>query len=162
MGINWGRGPIDGVIINKLEKHLDKRGSLTETFRIDELPNSLQPKMSYVSFTEPRVFRGPHEHKHQTDIFSFIGPGNFIIKLWDNRVKKKTYGNYMELFVGADNPVTLIVPPGVVHGYKNISKTEQAMAINYPDHLYKGWGRQENVDEIRYEDLDEPDFKMED
>jgi len=160
--MEWTKGEIEGVIIKKLVKHLDKRGFLTETFRIDELPENLKPVMSYVSYTEPGISRGPHEHKYQTDIFSFIGPGNFLVRLWDNRKSSKTYGNYMEFYVGKDNPATIIVPPGVVHGYKNISNLEQGMVINYPDRLYMGWGKKEPVDEIRHEDTPDSPFKMED
>jgi len=118
--------------------------------------------MSYVSYTEPGISRGPHEHKHQTDIFSFIGPGNFLIRLWDDRRSNKTYGNYMEFYGGQDNPITVVIPPGVVHGYKNISKLERGMVINYPDQLFMGWGKNEPVDEIRYEGKIDSPFKMED
>jgi dTDP-4-dehydrorhamnose 3,5-epimerase len=63
----------------------------------------------------------------------------------------------MELIVGADNPVTVIIPPGVVHGYRNISAAERGMVLNFPNRLYRGWGRQEEVDEIRHEDdIDSP------
>lgn len=158
---NWNKGQIEGVIIKKLVKHVDQRGFLTETFRLDELPENLKPVMSYVSYTEPGISRGPHEHKHQTDIFSFIGPGNFLIKLWDNRKDSKTYGCFMEFYGGQDNPITVIVPPGVVHGYKNISKLERGMVLNYPDRLFMGWRKKEEVDEIRYEGKTDSPFKME-
>ncbi|MGI6774355.1 dTDP-4-dehydrorhamnose 3,5-epimerase family protein [Acetomicrobium sp.] len=108
--MEWTKGQIEGVVIKKLVKHVDERGFLVETFRIDELPEGLRPLMSYVSYTEPGITRGPHEHKAQTDIFSFIGPGNFMVKLWDNRRDSKTYGNYMKFFAGEDNPLTVVVP----------------------------------------------------
>jgi len=149
------KGEIEGIIFKKLTEFADERGFLIETFRIDNLLNGLRPVMSYVSYTKPGIVRGPHEHIKQTDIFCFIGPGNFKIKLWDNRKKSNTYGNYMELWGGKDNPVTIIVPPGVVHGYKNISKEEIGMVINYPDKLYRGWGKKDDVDEIRHEDKED-------
>jgi len=142
---------IDGVIIHSLKKHIDERGSLIETYRCDILPEGITPKMSYSSFTEPGIGRGPHEHLKQTDIFSFIGPGNFKVYLWDNRKKSVSYGKRMILFGGVDNPITLIVPPGIVHGYKNISKTIPGMVLNFPDKLYAGWGKKEEVDEVRHE-----------
>lgn len=159
--ITWEKGQIEGVIIKKLVKYVDERGFLTETFRIDELPERVKPVMSYVSYTEPGVSRGPHEHKYQTDIFSFIGPGNFLIKLWDNRKDSTTYGKFMEFYGGLDNPLIVIVPPGVVHGYKNISRLERGMVINYPDKLFMGWGKKEPVDEIRHENEIDSPFKME-
>ena len=112
-----------------------------ETFRADTLPEDLKPVMSYVSYTEPGMGQGPHENKQQTDIFAFLGSGNLKICLWDNRSQSATYGVRTVVFGGKDNPITVIIPPGVVHAYKNISKTERGMVLNYPDKLYAGWNK---------------------
>ena len=48
----------------------------------------------------------------------------------------------------------------MVHGYKNVSRTVRGMVINYPDKLFMGWGRQEDVDEIRYEEKKDDVFSM--
>ncbi|MBA7589809.1 hypothetical protein ES708_31901 [subsurface metagenome] len=165
MIMDFKEGEIKGAIIEKLIKSSDERGFLVETFRIDNLPDDLQPVMSYVSCTRPGISRGPHEHNKQTDIFCFIGPGNFKIKLWDNRKESKTYGYCMEIIGGEDNPIRVIVPPGVVHGYKNISEEKDGVVLNYPDKLYRGWDRKEEVDEIRHEDKEDEfylDFIKED
>jgi dTDP-4-dehydrorhamnose 3,5-epimerase len=153
--MEFKKGEIEGVIINRLNKFTDERGYLVEAFRIDKLPDKLQPVMSYVSYTKPGIARGPHEHHRQTDIFSFMGPGNFRIKLWDNRKESSTYGNCIEVVGGKDNPITVIVPPGIVHGYRNISQKVAGMVINYPNKLYRGWDRKEEVDEIRHEDKED-------
>jgi dTDP-4-dehydrorhamnose 3,5-epimerase len=145
------KGIIEGVIIQRLVKNIDERGFLIETFREDTIPGNVKPVMSYVSYTEPGISRGPHEHARQTDIFSFIGPANFKVYLWDNRKGSGTFGNRQIIFCGADNPVTIIVPPGIVHGYKNISRLEKGMVLNYPDSLYAGKDKKEKVDEIRNE-----------
>ena len=150
--MNFKKGAIERATIEKLIKFSDERGVLVETFRIDNLADSLQPVMSYVSYTRPGIARGPHEHLKQTDIFCFIGPGNFKIKLWDNRKESKTYRCCMEIVGGEDNPIRVVVPPRVVHGYRNISKESDGMVLNYPDKLYRGWGKKEEVDEIRHED----------
>ena len=159
--IEWEKGQIDGVLLNKLTKIIDQRGFLCETFRADELIQDLQPVMSYVSYTEPGFTRGPHEHFEQTDMFAILGPANFMVRLWDNRKNSKTYGCYMEAYAGIDNPLLVIIPPGVVHGYKNISALERGMVINYPNRLYRGWEKKEEVDEIRYEADSQSPFKME-
>ena len=162
--MNFKKGDIEGVIIKKLTKYTDERGYLVETFREDTLPDRLKPAMSYVSFTKPGIARGPHEHLKQTVVFCFIGPGSFKIKLWDNRKNCKTYGKFMEIIGGRDNPILVIIPPGIVHGYKNISE-DLGMVINYPDKLYKGWNKEEEVDEIRHEDAEDKfylDFVSED
>lgn len=156
----WKKGSIEGVVVKKLVKHLDERGFLCETIRLDELPENLKPAMSYVSYTEPGISRGPHEHVYQTDIFAFLGPGNFRVKLWDNRKRSSTFGHCLTVYAGKDNPITLIVPPGVVHGYENISRSERGMVINYPDRLYMGWNKQEEIDEIRHEAQENSPFRM--
>lgn len=159
--VNWEKGRIEGVILKKLVKHVDERGFLSETFRQDELPKGTKPVMSYVSFTEPGISRGPHEHKEQTDIFAFLGPGNFLVKLWDNREDSPTFGSYMKFFAGKDNLLSVVIPPGVVHGYKNISSLERGMVLNFPDRLFMGWDKKEPVDEIRHEGDKNSPFKME-
>jgi dTDP-4-dehydrorhamnose 3,5-epimerase len=159
--MDWVKKPIDGVVMKKLVKHVDNRGFLTETFRLDEMPEGINPVMSYISYTEPGVSRGPHEHKEQTDIFAFVGPGNFLLRLWDRREGSSTYGCYMEFYAGQDNPLSVIIPPGVVHGYKNVSRLERGMVLNYPDRLFMGWGKKEAVDEIRYEDDPDSEYTME-
>ena len=163
--MNFKTGEIEGVIIEKLNKFYDERGFLAETFRIDNLPKEIKPMMSYISYTKPGVTRGPHEHKEQTDIFCFMGPGNFKVKLWDNRKESDNYANCLEVIGGEDNLIRVIVPPGVVHGYKNISEEVDGMVLNYPDKLYKGQGKKEKVDEIRHEDKEDEfylDFIKED
>lgn len=145
-------GEIDGVVVEELIEHSDRRGTLIQTFRIDSLPAGVEPVMSYVSFTEPGIGRGPHEHVEQTDVFAFIGPGNFELYLCDNRKESETFGNRKRMVVGKESPVLVVIPPGIVHGYRNISEAERGMVINYPDRLYRGRGEQEEVDEIRHED----------
>ena len=143
-------GPIAGVIVDPLQRFGDGRGWLLEMFRTDELQERHLPAMAYVSETLPGVQRGPHEHVDQTDMFVFIGPGDFHIELWDNRPQSPTFDNHMALRGGAARPVRLIVPPGVVHGYRNVSDAP-ALVYNFPNRLYKGMGRSQPVDEVRHE-----------
>jgi dTDP-4-dehydrorhamnose 3,5-epimerase len=143
---------MEGVIIKKLEKFSDRRGWLAELFRADEM--DYQPTMSYVSVTKPGIVRGPHEHKDQSDCFVFLGPGSFELHLWDNRNNSQ---EYLKLEVGENNPTLVIVPPGVVHGYKCVSQNE-GWCINLPDKLYRGAGKKEEVDEIRWEEKSDSKF----
>jgi dTDP-4-dehydrorhamnose 3,5-epimerase len=144
-------GRIDGVIWKTLTKFRDPRGWLCELFRHDEVPAEFHPVMAYISLTETGVARGPHEHVEQADFFCFIGPSNFRIYLWDNRRQSPTFMNREVRTAGADAPAALIVPPGVVHAYKNVGG-EPGLVFNCPNRLYKGPGRKEPVDEIRHEE----------
>jgi dTDP-4-dehydrorhamnose 3,5-epimerase len=140
-----------GVIIKSLKQWDDDRGWLVETFRDDE--SAHKPAMSYISHTKYNVSRGPHEHHTQSDLFVFVGYGDFELYLWDNRKDSPTYKQKEVHKVGASNKVSVIVPPGVVHGYKSISE-KGSLSINYPDKLYAGKNKAEKVDEIRHEDKD--------
>jgi dTDP-4-dehydrorhamnose 3,5-epimerase len=139
---------IQGVKIINLKKYTDDRGWVTELYRDDE--TSFKPKMAYASFSAFDVIRGPHEHVDQSDFFCFTGPGDFEMHLWDNRQDSETFGKYTKLKVGESNPVTVLVPPGVIHGYKCISE-QGAYYVNLPNQLYAGKNKQEEVDEIRHE-----------
>jgi dTDP-4-dehydrorhamnose 3,5-epimerase len=152
-------GRIEGVIIYPLKKFHDGRGWLAELFRNDELPEEFSPVMSYISYTEPGIQRGPHEHVEQADLFCFIGPSMFNIRLWDNRSDSPTYNNMMSFTVGVDDPQGIVVPKGVVHCYKNVGSTP-GMVINCPNQLYMGQNKKSPIDEIRHEDDPDTVFRM--
>ena len=154
-------GIIRGVTVRDLRKFNDDRGWLSELFRYDELTAELFPAMAYISSTKPRVTRGPHEHVDQADLFCFMGPSNFKLRMWDNRKDSPTHLTVMTLFVGADNPKSVLIPKGVVHAYQNIGELD-GIVINCPNRLYMGTGRGEPVDEIRHEDDPNTIFRIED
>lgn len=152
-------GPIEGLIVKELPVHKDGRGWLSELFRSDELPKEFHPSMAYISSTSPGIARGPHEHRDQADLFCFVGPGTFRIVCWDNRKFSPTYGNTVALEGGEGALLSVVVPAGVVHGYKNISDKD-GWVINLPNRLYAGKGKREPVDEIRHEHDPDSPFKL--
>jgi dTDP-4-dehydrorhamnose 3,5-epimerase len=161
MSERFSEGAIEGVVVRKLKKYFDDRGWLTELFRHDELQEEFFPAMSYISSTNPGVARGPHEHRDQADLFCFIGPSNFKLRLWDNRKDSRSFGAVMTMVVGEDDPTAVLIPKGVVHGYQNVGEVD-GIVINCPNRLYAGAGRKEEVDEIRHENADESIFRMDD
>lgn len=142
--------PIEGVAIRELRQFLDERGWLMELFREDELPRELRPLMGYLSVTKPGIVRGPHEHKVQSDQFIFFGSSIFRLYLWDNRADSQTHLHFWHGDFGPDLPAAVVVPPGVVHAYKNIG-TVDGMVFNIPNQLFAGHGRTDAPDEIRHE-----------
>lgn len=149
---------IPGVFVCGLETFTDKRGKTFELFRNDWRTGHV-PAMGYMGFTKPGEMRGPHEHEYQQDYFIFY-EGEFLIKLWDHRVEFPLE-TLEELFFNASNsePMVLIVPPNVVHGYKNIGDTISGI-LNFPDTLYAGRNKKLKVDEIRWENVPNSPFKF--
>ena len=152
-------GEINDVVVYPIKKYHDDRGWLAELFRHDDIAEEFYPAMSYISFTKPGVQRGPHEHIDQADLFCFLGPSTFMLRLWDNRPASSTFNNVMTLNVGETEPLAVIIPKGVVHCYKNIGPVD-GMVINCPNRLYMGHGRGEPVDEIRHEDDPDTIYRM--
>ncbi len=152
-------GVIAGVKVEQMVKFLDERGWLCELFRHDELPREIHPEMAYVSVTLPGIARGPHAHRDQTDIFFFMGPGNFKVILWDNRSDSSTYLTRQVIYCGQDSPKLVVVPPGVVHGYRSLGPGP-GMVFNAPNRLYAGEGKRGEVDEIRYEEAADSPFVL--
>jgi dTDP-4-dehydrorhamnose 3,5-epimerase len=139
------------VYFFEIPKFEDGRGWLMELFRTDEL--EFAPEMAYVSQTLPGVMRGPHEHREQTDFFVFIGPGEFELHLWSREIKLHEVHK-----VGESRPRAVVVPPGIIHGYKCVSD-HAGLVFNAPDALYAGPGKMYPVDEIRHEE-DQTDVEM--
>ena len=156
---SFKKGLIEGVQVRKLKKFVDERGWLCELFRTDEAHEKIIPAMCYASITRPGVTRGPHEHVDQTDWFCFLGPSNFLVVLWDNRASSPTFNHRMKLVVGEDDPTVVIVPEGVVHGYRNVG-IKDGLVTNLPNRLFMGQGRKSEIDEIRHEDESDSAFKM--
>ena len=141
------------MIITELTIIKDHRGALGELFRRDSILPELDPAMGYMSLTYPGVVRGPHEHVYQTDMFVFFGPAPFALYLWDRRPHPEWDGCRVERMNADTDQFALdvaVIPPGVVHGYKNIGDMS-GYVLNFPNKLYAGWGKRERVDEIRHE-----------
>jgi dTDP-4-dehydrorhamnose 3,5-epimerase len=153
-------GAIPDIILKPLSFYHDQRGWLCELFRHDELPEQFWPVMAYISMTQPGIARGPHEHVQQADYFCFIGPSDFKLFLWDNRPASPTYRTQQVEILGQSRPMAVVVPPGVVHGYKNVG-SDQGIVFNGANQLYKGQGKQKLVDEIRHEADTGSVFRME-
>jgi dTDP-4-dehydrorhamnose 3,5-epimerase len=147
---------VDGLEIRELSIYEDSRGWLGEIIREDE--STFKPLMTYLSMTKPGFVRGPHEHREQTDFFCLIG--RFRLYFWDNRKTSTSY-KQKETVDTSEIPVIAVVPPGIVHAYKNIG-ISNGYVINLPDKLYKGWGKSEQVDEIRYENDPDNPYKVDD
>lgn len=141
---------IAGVVVRQLRRNADERGWLMEVLRkdwSDVFPGFAQ---AYVSLNHPGVIRAWHYHKQQVDVFVCLA-GMIKVPLYDARDGSATKGHIDEYFLGDDNPLAIVIPPGVYHGYKTIG-TKPSLLLNFPNQLYD----REHPDEFRVP-YDSPD-----
>ena len=107
---------IKGVQVKKLVKYNDDRGFFMEVLRNDD---KLMKKFGQTSFTltYSGVIKAFHYHKKQDDLW-FVAGGMAQVVLYDMRKDSKTYKETQVIFAGEDNPVLILIPIGVAHGYK--------------------------------------------
>jgi dTDP-4-dehydrorhamnose 3,5-epimerase len=141
---------LPGVRVEALPVFKDARGSLHELFRTDEIPAGFKPVMACSSWSHPGVARGPHQHVAQDDYFTFAGPSEFCVYLWDDRPGAAKAARGWTIRTGEKSPVRIYVPRGVVHAYHNIGSVP-GLVVTVTSLLFKGEGRCEPVDEIRHE-----------
>lgn len=141
---------LPGVRVEALPVFKDPRGSLHELFRVDEIPAGFKPLMACSSWSHAGVARGPHQHIGQDDYFTFAGPSDFRVYLWDDRPGAGGPAKGWFINTGEQAPTRIHVPRGVVHAYKNVGQT-LGLVVTVTSLLFKGEGRRDPVDEIRHE-----------
>ncbi|MBE3599395.1 MAG: dTDP-4-dehydrorhamnose 3,5-epimerase family protein [Limnochordaceae bacterium] len=128
---------IEGVKIKHLVRHCDDRGFFQEILRDDE---GLLRRFGQLSMskTYPGVIKAFHWHERQDDLW-FFPAGNAQVVLHDLREGSPTKGETNVFYMGEDNPMLLLIPAGVAHGYRTLG--EKPAVIVYvttesydPDH----------------------------
>lgn len=107
---------IDGVKIKQLKKFSDDRGFFAEIIKFGEETFHEVKQTSYTE-TYSGVIKAFHWHKKQWDVW-FVVRGMAQVVLYDLREESKTKGETQVVYAGEDSPVTIAIPPGVVHGYR--------------------------------------------
>jgi len=109
-------GNIHDVIIKSLVTHSDDRGYFREILREDD---GLLSRFGQTSITKtyPGVIKAFHYHKKQDDLW-YIADGMVRVVLHDIRPSSPTHGSTQVVYAGEDNPVLILIPVGVAHGYQ--------------------------------------------
>jgi len=124
---------IEGVTTKRLRVIADERGRLMEMLRCDD-DIFRRFGQVYLSVCYPGVVKGWHYHKKQYDYFTVVS-GMAKVALYDGRPDSPTHGEIAEFFLGRDNPMLLVIPPGVLHGIKAVG-TAPAYLVNCPTEPY--------------------------
>lgn len=146
---------IDGVKIKELRVFKDKPdldqpvepGIFMEVLRDDD---KMLSKFGQSNFTiAPKgTIKAFHWHKFQDDLW-FLASGKAAIVLYDQREDSPTKGETEVIYGGKDDYKLVLIPVGVVHGYKVLSKDDCMLFY----HVTKAYDR-ENPDEERIDPFD--------
>lgn len=109
-------GKIHDVVIKKLTTHSDDRGYLREVLREDD-HLLRQFGQTTVTKTYPGVIKAFHWHNLQDDLW-YVADGMARVVLYDRRPDSPTCGQTQVVYAGEDNPVLILIPRGVAHGYQ--------------------------------------------
>jgi dTDP-4-dehydrorhamnose 3,5-epimerase len=122
---------IEGVIIKKLDRIIDERGSVMHMLKVTD-PEFKQFGEIYFSTAYPNIIKGWHVHKIMTLNYSVI-KGTIKLVLFDDREDSSTKGEIQQVFIGDRNYCLVSIPPGVFNGYKCIG-VEEAIVANCSTH----------------------------
>ncbi|MBO1000250.1 dTDP-4-dehydrorhamnose 3,5-epimerase family protein [Bacillus sp. SD075] len=134
---------IEGVKVKKLVKHCDDRGFFAELVRDDEPELLSRFGQASCSMSYPGVIKAFHYHENQDDLW-FFPSGNAQVVLFDLREGSSTKGETDVYYMGEENPIMLLIPKGVAHGYRVLGQ-KPAMIIYFTTESYN----QINPDEKR-------------
>ena len=127
---------IEGVQVQPLKNILDERGSITEIFTENQGAFFSPPRHIYVSRVYAGATKAWHFHKIQTDHFTNLY-GQLKLVLFDTRPDSTTEEMVNEFFLGFDNPMTVKIPPGILHGFKGVEgDTAYCIVVNSCSHPY--------------------------
>jgi dTDP-4-dehydrorhamnose 3,5-epimerase len=123
---------IDGVSFKRLEVNLDGRGDVIELW--SEPWGFITPAHIYQSATDYGVVKCWHLHRVHTDQFA-VTRGKIQITLADLRENSGTFGRVDTFIIGTQMPGLVIIPPGILHGWKCLSMPE-VIVYNFQSHVY--------------------------
>ncbi len=118
-------GKIHDVVVKKLITHPDDRGYFREILRDDD--NMLRRfGQTAVTKTYPGVIKAFHWHEDQDDVW-YVVSGMARVVLFDRRKNSPSAGQTQVIFAGDDNPVSILIPTGIAHGYQVLGTEPMVM-----------------------------------
>jgi len=114
-----GERIIEGVKVIPLRRIPDERGTIYHMLKCTD-PHFTQFGEIYFSTVYPGVIKGWHRHHEMTLNYVCIF-GRIKLVLYDEREGSATKGSLMEIFLGPDNYLLVIIPPEVWNGFKGMS-----------------------------------------
>lgn len=130
-------GRIAGVWLKRLRIYADDRGLLAELARIDEpyLGAGFEAlAQTTLTMSYPGVIKAFHWHRHQDDAWVCL-TGMIQAVMHDLRQDSETFGLTEQYCLGELNPLMLVIPRGVAHGYRVLG-AEPAWIVYHTSAVY--------------------------
>ena len=121
-----GTSIIDGVKVVPLRRIPDERGTIFHMLRETD-PHFTRFGEIYFSTVVKDVVKGWHKHREMTLHYACLH-GRVKIVLFDERPDSKTKDTLMEVFLGPDSHLLVIIPPDVWNGFKGMSEPDAIVA----------------------------------
>ena len=124
---------IEGLQLIHTKRFRDPRGSFTKIFNSDVFESfgiEKQYKESYYSISHQNVIRGmhfqipPHEHSKLV----YVNSGRIMDVILDIRLNSPTYGQVLQIEIGATNGIQVEIPIGCAHGFRGL---EEGTIVTY-------------------------------
>lgn len=119
---------IRDVRLIELKPRVDDRGYLIKVLRADDPHFTKFGEVYVVGDFARGTVRAWHKHRVLWDYFH-ISHGAAKFALCDDRPDSPTYRKIEEYVLSARNPSTLVVPPGVYHGWVALEDDTQLVSI---------------------------------
>ena len=113
------------VLVFKIDKYRDKRGSFFETYNETKIKKYFKKKFLYdaISTNKKNVFRGFHyQTKFKQSKLVQVLEGKIIDIVVDIKKKSKTYLQYRKIILSESNNRMIYIPEGYAHGFYVLSK----------------------------------------
>lgn len=124
---------IHGVKLKQLKVFPDDRGWLAELIKEGE-EAYVSVKQTTMTLSYPGVIKAFHWHRRQTDIWCVVS-GMAQVVLYDIRANSPTFKQTDVYYLGEENRQLLLIPPGVVHGYRVLGH-KPALLFYHTDQIY--------------------------
>jgi len=127
---------IAGVVLKELQPLVDGRGDLIELWSKPWIEGEglVYPEHVYQSATDYGVVKCWHLHERHTDQFT-VTRGKLQVTLVDLRSDSPSFGHVNPIFLGAQRPRLIKIPPMVMHGWKALTSPE-VIVVNLQSHVY--------------------------
>jgi dTDP-4-dehydrorhamnose 3,5-epimerase len=133
---------IQDVELIELKARVDDRGFLVKMLRADDKHFTKFGEVYIVGDFAKGTIRAWHKHERLWD-YCHICHGAAKVALRDDRPASPTYEEINSFVLSARNPSTLVVPPGVFHGWMALE--DDTLLVSVGSDLYDP----ANLDEVR-------------